>query len=108
MFGANLPMNGTLVEEDCPLWQVTSSDSQQFATHDLKSFFTEHHRDKKNLPTYTIAPKPNAIWNLEATFELNQDAMHIQSKLHFNATHICVMLLPHGGVHVMRAKGTPD
>ena len=108
VFSANLLPNTVLQKEDCPLWHVISSDGQQFSTHDLKSFFIEQHQHKSNLPTYTIAPKSNEVWHLESTFDLNKDAMHIQSNLHFNATHICVMLLPHGGLHAIRVMGTPD
>lgn len=108
VFSANLPEDYILQKEDCPAWSVTSSDGEQFSAHDLKSFFSEQHQGKRELPTYTIAPKSNEIWNLEITFDLRKDAMHIQSGLEFKASHICMMLLPHGGLHAIRVMGTPE
>ena len=107
VFSANLPKEHILTKENSPLWQVTSSDGQQYSTHDLKSLFTERHRGESLVPTYSITALPNDTWNLEATFKLNQDAMHIQSNLEFNATHICIMLLPHGGLHAIKVMGIP-
>lgn len=108
VFSANLPENYALRKEDCPLWQITSSNGQVFSTHDVKAFFAEEHRDKDSLPTYTIAPKSNAMWTLETTFQLHKDALHTQSDLQFKATHICIMLLPHGGLHAIRVMGVAD
>jgi allantoicase len=108
VFSANLPENYALRKEDCPLWQITSSNGQVFSTHDVKAFFAEEHRDKDSLPTYTIAPKSNAMWTLETTFQLHKDALHTQSDLQFQATHICIMLLPHGGLHAIRVMGVAD
>ena len=108
VFGARLPENTALSKEDCPRWHLVSSDGQEFSTHDLKSFFAEQHRNRQRVPTYKISAKPNAIWHLETTFDLQKDAMHTQSNLHFNATHICIMLLPHGGLHAIKVMGTPE
>ena len=77
----------------------------EFTTDDLKSFFAEQHRVRTTVPTYTIAPQSNPLWTLETTFALSQDAMHTQSNLNFDATHICIMLLPHGGLHAIRVMG---
>ena len=107
VFSANLPENYLLKKEDCPRWHVTSNEGQQFSTDDLKAFFTEQHRGQSSIPSYSIVAQPNEIWTLETTFKLNQDAMHIQSDLHFTATHICIMLLPHGGLHAIKVMGTP-
>lgn len=107
VFSASLPEHYTLNREDCPLWHVTSSEGQQFSTDDLRSFFNERHSGKSLVPTYSISALPNEIWNLEATLKLNQDAMQIESDLNFNATHICIMLLPHGGLHAIKIMGTP-
>jgi allantoicase len=107
VFSAYLPKDRTPQKEDCPLWHITSSDGQNATTHDLKKFFTKQHKGKNKLPTYTITPKAQKIWHLETTFDLNQDAMHIQSHFAFKATHICIMLLPHGGLHAIKVMGTP-
>lgn len=108
VFSADLPTDSTLQKEDCPLWHITSSDGLHASTHDLKTFFKEQHLGKNKLPTYTITPKAQTIWTLETTFDLQQDAMHIQSGFQFKATHICIMLLPHGGLHAIKVMGTPD
>ena len=108
VFSATLPENHTLTKEECPSWHVTSSEGMEYTTDDLKSFFAEQERVRTTVPTYTIAPKSNAVWILETTFALSQDAMHTQSNLDFDATHICIMLLPHGGLHAIRVMGTPD
>ena len=108
VFSANLPEGSILQKEDCPLWYIRSGDGQQFSAHDLRSFFAEQHQEKTELPTYAISPKSNEIWKLETTFALKKDAMHVQSGLAFSATHICIMLLPHGGLHAMRVMGTPE
>lgn len=107
VFSANLPDQYLLNKEDCPLWQVTTSDGQEFTTDDLKSSLMNLHQDEMVLPTYAITAKPNEIWTLEATLKLEKDAMHIASNLSFDATHICLMLLPHGGLHAIRVMGVP-
>ena len=108
VFSAHLPVGGIPQKEDCPLWHVTSSEGQHASTHDLKYFFTEQHRNKDRLPTYEIAPKLNKVWHLQTSFNLDKDALHIQSNLQFTATHLCIMLLPHGGLHAIKVMGTPD
>ena len=108
VFSANLPMDSTVQKEDCPQWEVISSDGQIASTHDLKAFFKQQHTGKDTFPTYSIAAKAENFWNLETTFELQKDAMHIQSDLHFKATHICIMLLPHGGLHAIKVLGIPE
>lgn len=108
VFGAYLPEGTHPHKEDSPLWHITSSEGEEYSTHDVKSFFAELHSDKTTWPTYGIAPKSNDIWTLQTTFELSKDAMHVQSQLQFNATHICIMFLPHGGLHAMRVLGTPE
>ena len=108
VFSANLPETRILTKRDCPLWHVTSSEGQQRSTNDLKSFFAEQHLGRSIVPTYQITALPNEIWNLEATLKLKQDAMHIRSNLNFNATHICIMLLPHGGLHAIKVMGVPE
>ena len=103
VFGATFP-NGDIPKiENCPLWYVKGSDEQQTTTNDLKSFFMQ--KENTNQPTYTIEAKGNDVWQLETTFHLRQDAIHIQSNLCFEATHICIMLLPHGGLHAIRVMG---
>ncbi|MEC7986912.1 MAG: hypothetical protein VX278_17210 [Myxococcota bacterium] len=108
VFSACLPPGQTPQQEESPLWLVTSSEGETTSTHNLKSFFTQQHQGKTKLPTYTIEPKAQAYWTLETTFNLRQDAMHIQSNVHFPATHICIMLLPHGGLHAIKIMGTPQ
>ena len=105
VFSADLPIDKALTKEDCPIWHIISSDGLEASTYDLKTFFTEQHRGKKNLPTYTITPKAQGVWQLETAFALNQDALHIQSGFEFTATHICIMLLPHGGLHAIKVMG---
>jgi hypothetical protein len=104
VFSASFPKETILVKKESPLWHITSSNGTKETTHDLKSFFAQH-KGEKEQPTYTIEPKGNKIWKLETTFELHQDAMHIQSELSFEATHICIMLLPHGGLHDIKVMG---
>ena len=108
IFRADLPPGVSPRIEDCPCWEVTSSEGQIERTHDLKAFFRDRHAGKDTLPTYSIAPQAREFWQLETTFCLNQDAMHVQSRLAFRATHICIMLLPHGGLHAIKIMGTPD
>lgn len=108
IFRAELPPGAAPRIEDCPCWEVTSSDGHTERTEDLKTFFRERHAGKASLPTYSIAPKAREYWQLETTFRLNQDAMHTQTGLAFRATHICIMLLPHGGLHAIKIMGTPD
>ena len=103
VFGANLPQGEAPQKEDCPLWHVTSRNGQQMTTDDLKSFFAQEGNQTQQ--TYSIEAKGNDIWQLETTFQLRQDALHIQSELNFEATHICIMLLPHGGLHAIRVMG---
>lgn len=107
VFSANLPAGYQLKKEDCPLWEVTSSEGQRYLTDDLKSFFTDRYLGKSAVPSYSLTALPNDKWKLEATFKLNQDAMHKRSNLQFDATHICVMLLPHGGLHAIKILGVP-
>lgn len=107
VFSASLPKKHILTKADCPLWGVNSSEGEQYSIRDLKTFFAERHRETSSAPTYKIAPITNSLWNLEATFKLKQDAMHLWSDLKFNATHICIMLLPHGGLHAIRVMGIP-
>ena len=104
VFGANLPNGDVPREENCPLWYVTSSDGQKATTNDIRSFFAKR-TEIKNQPTYTIEAKGNDVWKLETTFHLHQDALHVQADLSFEATHICIMLLPHGGLHAIRVMG---
>ncbi len=108
VFSAQLPEDYTLKKEDCPLWEVSSSEGESFKTDNLKKAFSERHQGQLNTPTYSITATANEIWNLEATFKLNKDAMHIKSNLNFAATHICIMLLPHGGLHAIKVMGTPE
>ena len=108
VFSANLSTDSILQKEDCPKWQVTSSDGHVVVTDDLKTFFKEQHLRAGKLPTVAISPKAQGYWKLETTFELQKDAMHTQSNLQFTATHICIMLLPHGGLHALRVLGTPQ
>ena len=108
VFSANLSTGITLRKEDCPQWHITASDGQIASTHDLKAFFKEQHVGKDTLPTYSISAKAENFWKLETTFDLQKDAMHIQSDVQFEATHICIMLLPHGGLHAIRVMGTPE
>ena len=105
VFSANLPPGTVLTKADCPHWQVTSSDGQEAITDDLKTFFAAQHQGRTNLPTYQIAPIARVVWQLQTTFSLTQDALHVQSGLDFTATHICIMLLPHGGLHAIRVMG---
>ena len=104
VFGACFPEGATLKKEDCPLWHIKSSMGTTATTHDLQSFF-EQDKKEQDLQTYEIEAKGNDIWTLETTFHLSQDAIHIQSDLCFEATHICIMLLPHGGLHAIRVMG---
>ena len=85
-----------------------TKNGAQHSTADLRAFFAEQHQNRDNLATYNIAPAPNEIWQLQSTFKLSQDAMHRQSGLHFKATHICIMLLPHGGLHAMKVMGVAE
>lgn len=114
VLSARLPAGQVLTKADCPLWRVVSSDGQTWETDDLRSFFNERngggeHRAPTQLPTplpsYSIAAIPNELWRLEATLKLDQDAMHVLRSLEFEATHICVMLLPHGGLHAIKVMG---
>gem|GEM_PF-296138 len=107
VLSARLPEGYVLTKDERPLWRVTSSEGEECTTGDLRSFFSERHRGAVSVPTYTITPAPHELWSLEASFELKRDAMHIQSNLHFDATHICVMLLPHGGLHAIKVMGVP-
>lgn len=104
VFSACFPDHTEIQKEDCPLWHVTSSEGKKEMTRDLKTFFLER-KEKTQQPTYTIEAKGNDIWRLETTFHLHQDALHIQSELSFEATHICIMLLPHGGLHAIKIMG---
>ena len=105
VFSANLPDGCVLKKEDCPQWQVTSSEGQQWTTHDLKALFAKQHPVNTSCPTYTIEPFSNDLWTLETTFELKKDALHVQSDVDFQASHICIMLLPHGGLHAIKIFG---
>ena len=90
-----------------------SSDGQTWETDDLRTFFDEQHSERADhgarpqWPSYSIAAVPHKLWRLEATLKLDQDAMHVVRNLHFEATHICVMLLPHGGLHAIKVMGDP-
>jgi allantoicase len=105
VFSANLSDTESIRREDCPQWQVTSSDGDVFEIDDLKTFFAQQHQGQTSLPTYSISAKGNDIWTLQTTLEMRKDALHRQSGLDFEATHICIMLLPHGGLHAIRVMG---
>ena len=105
VFSANLSDTESIRREDCPQWQVTCSDGGVFETDDLKAFFAQQHQGRTSLPTYSISAKGNDIWTLQTTLEMRKDALHRQSGLDFEATHICIMLLPHGGLHAIRVMG---
>ena len=107
VLSARLPEGQHPRKEECPQWRVTSSTGQEALTDDLKSFFAERHKGVSTTPTYSMTAEPNEIWRLETTFELKQDAMHKRSHLDFEATHLCIMLLPHGGLHAIKVLGTP-
>ncbi len=108
VFSANLPEGVSPKKEDAPCWQVTASDGLVETTSNLKEYFKNKHQGRVDVPTYIIEPKAQKFWRLETTFHLNQDAMHTQSNLAFQATHICIMLLPHGGLHAIKIMGTPQ
>ena len=108
IFAATLPKGVELQKEDCPMWHITSSEGREFCTHDLKAFFAEQEQAGNTLPTYSITVQSNTIWTLQSSFELRRDAMHTRSDLNFQANHICVMLLPHGGLHAIRILGMAD
>ncbi|MEC8379756.1 MAG: hypothetical protein VXZ96_05520 [Myxococcota bacterium] len=107
VFSANFPDDIVLDKEGCPLWQVTSSSDEQWTTHELKAFFEALPQDKVIGFSFDIEPLANTQWTLETTFELQKDAMHIQSELDFDASHICIMFLPHGGLHAIKVMGEP-
>ena len=106
VFGARLPKNHSPSKAGCPAWHITSSDGKEYKTKDLKKFFSNI-KEKKDLPIFTIEPVENEVWTLETAFELKQDSMHTRTGLSFDATHICIMLLPHGGLHAIKIMGTP-
>ncbi len=106
VFAANFSKGQVPQKEDCPSWSLVSSEGQRATTHDLKHFFAQQKENTKQ-PTYSIEAIGNDIWRLEATFHLRQDALHVQSNFSFSATHICIMLLPHGGLHAIRIMGNP-
>ena len=107
VFSASFPQNVLPSKKNCPIWNVVSSDGQTYVTPNLKKFFDQQHKDKDTLPTYTIKPVAQPPWRLETTFPLTQDALHTRANLSFEATHVCVMLLPHGGLHAIKVMGTP-
>ena len=109
VFSAILPRGETPHQHQLPLWQITSSQGGDQTTNDLNNFLKEQQSIfPEELPEYNITPKAQTIWTLETSFKLHKDTFHEKSNLNFKATHICLMLLPHGGLHAIKILGTPD
>jgi allantoicase len=108
VFSANLPQGHTLHQHQLPLWHVTSSHGDNQTTNNLNDFFKNQQSISPHaLPEYNITPKAQTMWTLETSFKLHKDAFHKKSNLSFKATHLCLMFLPHGGLHAIKILGTP-